>query len=104
MRDNQKGRWNRMATKQSEVIVKGRTNNNTKERVEKILKDLGMSMSTAINIYMQQIVHHQGLPFELKLPSDETRKALNEDLKNAKRYSNTKDIWSDIGIDPKANA
>ena len=34
---------------------------------EKVLDNLGMSISTAINSFLKQIIIHQGLPFEVKM-------------------------------------
>lgn len=44
----------------------------TKEKAQGILCDLGMSMSEAISIYFKQIILHQGLPFEVKIPNKVT--------------------------------
>lgn len=42
-----------------------------KEQAEKILNRLGISMSTAMGVYLQQIVLQKGLPFEIKLPQSQ---------------------------------
>jgi len=39
-----------------------------KNEAEVVLKELGISLSDAINIFLTQVVLHNGLPFELKLP------------------------------------
>ena len=39
-----------------------------KEQAESILTQLGMPMSSAINIFLNQIVLRRGLPFEVTLP------------------------------------
>ena len=39
-----------------------------KEQVEQVLLKLGLPMASAINLFLHQIVIHNGLPFELKLP------------------------------------
>ena len=33
-----------------------------------ILKKLGIPMTSAVSMYLRQIVLHQGIPFEVKLP------------------------------------
>ena len=45
-----------------------------------ILNDLGMSMSTAINLFLRQVIKRYGLPFEVTnpKPSRELIKALKE--------------------------
>ena len=41
-----------------------------KEQVEKVLVKLGLPMANAINLYLNQIVMHNGIPFDLKLPNN----------------------------------
>lgn len=39
-----------------------------KKQAEKVLEQLGIPMSNAINIFLRQIVLQKGIPFEMKLP------------------------------------
>lgn len=41
-----------------------------KEQAEKILSALGIPASNAINMFYKQIVLQNGIPFDLKLPSE----------------------------------
>ena len=41
-----------------------------KEQAEVILNQLGISMSTAMGMFLQQLVLQRGIPFELKLPKN----------------------------------
>jgi DNA-damage-inducible protein J len=59
-------------------IVRARINSDLKKSVEKLLDDLGMSTSEAIRIYFKQIELEKGLPFEIKLPSEETIKTFEK--------------------------
>ena len=43
-----------------------------------ILKYLGLSYSQAVNVFNSMIVCNNGLPFELKIPNDETLHAMEE--------------------------
>ncbi|MCC8169246.1 MAG: type II toxin-antitoxin system RelB/DinJ family antitoxin [Oscillospiraceae bacterium] len=40
-----------------------------KEQAENILEQLGLPMSNAISVFLRQVVLHNGLPFDMKLPS-----------------------------------
>ena len=40
-----------------------------KEQVEQVLLKLGLPMASAISLFLHQIVIHNGLPFDLKLPT-----------------------------------
>ena len=37
-----------------------------KEKATEILDELGINMSTAISIYLRQIINKNGIPFEIK--------------------------------------
>ena len=39
-----------------------------KKRAEEILAELGISTSNAINMFYEQIILHQGIPFDTTLP------------------------------------
>ena len=39
-----------------------------KEQAESILDELGMSMATAMSLFLKQIVIHNGIPFDLRIP------------------------------------
>lgn len=62
-----------------------------KDEVEKILNNLGMTATEAINIYLRQIILNAGIPFEIKMPqfSDEMMEAIKEAediMKNPDKY------------------
>jgi len=52
-----------------------------KKEAEKIFSELGLSMSTATNVYYKQVVRHGGIPFVLRL-SDPFYSASNQDRLN----------------------
>lgn len=45
---------------------------------KEILAQLGMNFSDAVNIFTSMVVQERGLPFVVKLPNDETVKAMQE--------------------------
>jgi DNA-damage-inducible protein J len=49
-----------------------------KEKAKEIYKQYGVSLSEAINMFLVQSVLERGLPFEMKIPNDETINAMNE--------------------------
>lgn len=71
-----------------------------------ILKDLGLNMTTAINMFVKQIIKCNGIPFEIKnpSPSKELLSALKEgdqiinELKDGKRsgYDNIDDLFESL--------
>ncbi len=46
-----------------------RVNGEVKAETEAILDELGLSFSTAIDLYLAQIIKKRGIPFEVKLPN-----------------------------------
>ena len=75
-----------------------------KEMATSILKDLGHNMSTAINMFIKQIIKKDGIPFEISnpKPSQELLEALQEgeDILSGKiktkGYHNVKEMFEDI--------
>ena len=49
-----------------------------KEQAKQIFKKYGVSLSDAINMFLTQSVMERGLPFELKLPNEETIQAIED--------------------------
>ena len=40
-----------------------------KAKAQSVLNDLGLDMSTAINVFLSQVVSRQSIPFEISIPS-----------------------------------
>ena len=55
-----------------------RVDQNNYTQAKAILKHLGLSYSQAINMFNSMIVFTRGLPFEIKIPNDETLQAMEE--------------------------
>ena len=47
--------------------VNVRVDSDLKKQAEILFSDLGLNMSTAINIFLRAAISHGGLPFEVKL-------------------------------------
>lgn len=79
-----------------------RTDKEVKLAAEKIFEELGLNMTTAINIFLRQTIRENGIPFELKLnaPNETTAAAIEEGRKlaydkTARGYSNMDDLKTD---------
>ncbi len=57
-----------------------RMNREVKQEAQEIFSSLGMDMTTAINVFLRQVIHFRGLPFEVRLdiPNEDTLAAINE--------------------------
>lgn len=49
-----------------------------KDNAKLIFKELGITMGDAFNMFLSQVNLHQGIPFEIKIPNPETKKAIKE--------------------------
>lgn len=71
-----------------------------KRNAEKVFADLGMTASTAINMFYKQVIRTNSIPFELKteIPNKKTIQALKEVEKMEKHpkkyrgHSSTKEL------------
>lgn len=82
-----------------------RTDKEIKEAAEKIYSELGLNMTTAINMFLRASIRESGLPFDVKLnvPNAETIKAIEEGRAlakdpNAKSYDNIEDLRNALGV------
>ena len=57
-------------------VIQTRVEPALREKTDTILNQLGLSTSDAIRIFLEQIILHRGLPFEVKLPSPPMSSAL----------------------------
>lgn len=84
-----------------------RVDSSLKQEAEALFNDLGLTMSSAINIFLRSAINSNGIPFELKRPffNEETRAALEEyeemqnNPDNYKRYSSFDEILDEVLTD-----
>jgi DNA-damage-inducible protein J len=68
-----------------------------KHDAEAIFHKVGLSTAEAIRIFYTQVCLNKGLPFEVKIPNDETLSAIHElESGKGKKYDSMKDLWSDL--------
>jgi DNA-damage-inducible protein J len=81
----------------SDVIVKSRIEPALKADAEAILEKLGLSVSDVIRLTFRQIVARRGLPFDVKIPNEETLAAIEESraMKITRRKS-VKELFNEL--------
>ncbi len=68
-----------------------------KRDAEQIIKEMGMTISDAHELFYRQIIAHQGLPFELHVPNKETIQAMQEARDGkGKKYSSVQEMFDDL--------
>jgi DNA-damage-inducible protein J len=73
------------------ATVRARIKPDLKERAERVLRDLGLNPTQAITLFYRQVELHQGLPFELVVPTDQTRQTF-EDTEAGRNLIVCKDV------------
>lgn len=75
-----------------------------KKQADAMFSDMGLNMTTAMNMFLRQVVRQGRIPFEIAtdIPNAETLAAIKEmdDMISgkipAKRYSSTKELFEDL--------
>lgn len=87
------------------VAMNVRVDKNLKEQATELYNDLGLSLSSAINMFLRQSVRENGLPFkpqrtrrksEIELAVEEADQLMNDP--NAKTYETPQELWDEIGL------
>jgi DNA-damage-inducible protein J len=60
------------------AYINARVDKRLKARAEKVLSRVGISTSEAITMLLHQIVLRKGLPFDARIPNEETIAAMAE--------------------------
>ena len=62
------------------AVVNARMEVELKSEVEAIFRQLGMNTTQAITMFFEQVRLHRAVPFQIKLPNEETVEAMNDAL------------------------
>ncbi|MFC2424422.1 type II toxin-antitoxin system RelB/DinJ family antitoxin [Fusobacterium polymorphum] len=86
------------------AVINIRVNDEVKKEAEIIFKFLGLNMSVAMNLFLKKCISENGIPFDLKLPNNETIEALEETNKilngdiERKSYKNADELFENLGV------
>ena len=77
-----------------------------KKQADAMLSDMGLNMTTAMNMFLRQVVRQGRIPFEIAtdIPNSETLAAMKEvdDMINgripAKKYTSTDELFKDLEL------
>lgn len=87
-----------MSTKAA--TIRARVTPELKSSAENIFKELGLSTTEAITLFYRQVTMRRGLPFEVRIPNEETAETMRktdagEDLHYAE---SAEDLFEQLGI------
>ncbi len=82
-----------------------RIDSDVKEQAEELFNELGLNMTSAVNIFLRTSIREHGIPFELKVdvPNDTTRAAIEEGRRlmadpSAPKYSSMADLKAALEV------
>lgn len=86
------------------VNISVKLDEETKKEAQKLFKDLGLNLSTAINIFLKQAVREKGIPFYISsLPENselyqtlKEAKKIKKNPSNYKSYNTHKEMFVDV--------
>lgn len=87
------------------TTIQVRVDEDTKQQATVVLEGLGLDMSTAMKIFLRQVIIRNGIPFEIRMGNTEMLAAIEEVEKikrgelKAKRYNNVDELFADLESD-----
>ena len=71
-----------METQATTQMIHTRIDPNLKHKAELVFSALGINTTEAIRMFLTQVALKQGIPFDVKIPNKETRKAMDDLILN----------------------
>jgi DNA-damage-inducible protein J len=66
-------------------------------QAKEILAQVGLNYSQAVSVFNNMVVLNNGLPFEVKIPTNETQNALNDLVaKKGKSFNDIETLFDDL--------
>ncbi|PYY84416.1 type II toxin-antitoxin system RelB/DinJ family antitoxin [Pseudomonas sp. TKO26] len=86
--------------------VRCRIDEDLKVSATAVLEACGLSLSEAMRLFLRQVVAVQGLPFEVRVPSEKTARAMAQAREIRRQYDSIDEMLRDAdgeaGEEPKA--
>lgn len=76
--------------------VRCRIEADLKESATAVLHSCGLSISDAMRLFLRQVVATQGLPFEVRAPSEKTRRALAQAREIRRQFDSVDEMLRDL--------
>ena len=71
----------------AQTLINFRIDENTKKQMEQICNELGITMSTAFNMFAKKVIREKRIPFDVSIDpfySESNMKAIKESIKQSK--------------------
>ncbi len=84
----------------TDTVVRARIDGHVKEEAAHVLEQMGLSVSDAIRMMMVRIAREKALPFDVRVPNEETIAAMEEVRRgNLKSFSSVAALMADLNAD-----
>jgi DNA-damage-inducible protein J len=84
----------------SDTVVRARVDGQVKDKAAKVLADMGLSVSDAIRLLLVRVAAEKALSFEIRVPNAETRAAMAELERGAKKsFESVAELMSDLNAE-----
>lgn len=82
------------------AMIRARTNEDVKADAEAVLRKLGLNISEAINLFLNQVRLRKGLPFNVRIPNKITLKTFKKTDKGRELIAckDADDMFKKLGI------
>lgn len=79
------------------ATVNARIEPKLKHQAENILHKVGLSSAEAVRLFYKQICLHKGLPFEVRIPNEDTLQAMDDaNKRHTKKIKNIDDLFNNL--------
>ena len=79
------------------AMINARIEPKLKKEVEGILQRLGLNTTQAVSLFFRHVKNYRGLPFEVKLPSAATRRAIEAACKGkVRRFHSASELAEEL--------
>lgn len=80
------------------ATIQARIDPKVKNKAQKVLNKLHISMSEAISIFLTQVSLNNGIPFEVRIPNELTEETLrkSENGEELHEVSNVKELFKEL--------
>ena len=82
------------------AVISARMDPELKQSAEEVFRELGLSATQAITLFYKQVELERGLPFAVRVPNEETARALEHarTREGLVSYNTLEDLSEDLGI------
>jgi DNA-damage-inducible protein J len=86
------------------ATIRARMEPDLKKEVEQIFKILGLTATEAITLFYNMVKLKKGIPFEVKIPNEETQKVIRDSRKgiNVTTHTNLDDYFEKVEMEMNA--